>query len=62
MGISQSLELDGYECESTVLVSNNGKALSPLNDAGCHVLAAVVGILPNGQGDATRSASADLCH
>ena len=62
MGISQSLELDGYECESTVLVSNNGKALSPVNDAGCHLLAAVVRVLPNGQGDATRSALANLCH
>jgi hypothetical protein len=62
MGISQSLELDGYECESTVLVSNNGKALPPLNDAGCHLLAAVVSVLPNGQGDATRSALANLCH
>jgi hypothetical protein len=59
---SQSLEFDGYECESTVLVSNNHIALSPLNDAGCHLLAAVVSVLPNGQGDATRSALANLCH
>jgi hypothetical protein len=57
----QSFELDGYECTATVLVSSNGKVLSPLNDAGCHLLAAVVGLLPEGQADGTRSASAALC-
>ena len=58
---NQSFELDGYECTATVLVSKNGKALSPLNDAGCHLLATVVSLLPKGQADGTRSASAGLC-
>jgi hypothetical protein len=58
---NQSFELDGYECVATVLVTSNGKALSPLNDAGCHLLATVVSLLPKGQADGTRSALALLC-
>jgi hypothetical protein len=58
----QSFELDGYECGATVLVSSNGKALSPLSDAGCHLLAAVVSLLPNGQAGGTRSALGASCH
>jgi hypothetical protein len=57
----QSFELDGYECPKTVLVSKNGIALSPLNDAGCQLLTAVVNLLPKGQAAGTRSASTGLC-
>ena len=59
---NQTFELDGYECAATVLVSSNGKALSPLNDAGCHLLAEVVSLFPKGQADGTRGASSALCH
>lgn len=56
---SQSFELDGYECVRTVLVLQDGKELSPLSDASCYLLRAVIDLLPAGKADATRSASAD---
>jgi hypothetical protein len=59
---NQTFQLYGYECAATVLVSSDGKALSPLNDAGCHLLAAVVSLFPKGQADGTRGALAALCH
>jgi hypothetical protein len=59
---SQTFELDGYECQATVLVSSNGKGLSPLNDAGCHLLATVVSLFSMGQANGTTGASAALCH
>ena len=58
---NQVFELDGYECTATVLVSSNGKAMSPLNDAGCRLLRAVVSLLPKGRAEGTRTASASLC-
>jgi hypothetical protein len=58
---SGSFELDGYDCPKTVFVSKNGIALFPLNDAGCRLLAAVVSVLPEGQGAGTRSALTGSC-
>jgi hypothetical protein len=57
----EPFELDGYDCPKTVLVSKNGIALFPLNDAGCRLLTAVVSLLPQGQGAGTRSASTAPC-
>jgi hypothetical protein len=58
---NQVFELDGYECTATVLVSSDGKAMTPLNDAGCHLLTGVLSLLPKGQADGTRSAATVLC-
>lgn len=57
-GSPTSFEADGYACGATVLVTEHGKAMSPLHDADCVLLRTVVSLLPAHKADGTRGSSA----
>jgi len=57
-GGASSFEADGYACGATVLVTEHGRRKSPLHDAHCSLLHAVIDLLPAHMVNGTRFSTA----